>query len=190
MNLSYSSIRGIHDSSHFWYNKIMKANQPDRPAFIAGKTTHLLLQQDTKKYIDWDFNNSEYFFSKPWGEAIMRGYIDLVNWKSKCFSEIKTGRKKKGMGWFKKSNQWRLYSKMLGLKKVLFVFAEIDYNNEVPEVVSIKNISKYYYEIQNKDYEPLDEWVQYAIDHIKNGDYLKDKTCDGCFYGENCLLRI
>jgi hypothetical protein len=191
--LSYSTLNDYTNAHHSYINKLFGIKQPETPAMFAGKEAHKTIQahclgtkkDDRLKDLTWDFMQDEYHARKDYNDKYqLHGFIDMVNWKSKVICEIKTSATPKGQSWFNELIQWRYYSMVTGLRKVLFIMCKPD----------LSELKTFYQEVTDEDIAKAEKFVKSAVEGIDNGlftdDLLPGKICPGipkCWFRERCF---
>lgn len=192
--LSYTAINNYLISPHSYINKQLHIQTPTTPAMDSGKAAHKIIQdhclgktKDSRiKDFTWNFTTAEQHVTKPYDKNYnLHGYLDLVNYKSKMFAEIKTGGTLWSQSRFHESMQPKYYADILGFRKVLFITCHFD----------LSDFKTYYAEISDDDIEKSKVWVKKAIDGIEEGNFYSDLTPEklcirpDCVYGDACWFR-
>jgi hypothetical protein len=164
---------------------MMDCKVPETPYMTAGKVAHEVIQnhcidkKPDRRFVDlWNFQKAEWNFRAPYNKKFgIGGRVDLINFKTKVFGEIKTGNSKlPPMSKF--DTEIAFYAFGTNFRKAYFISCLQD--------LSAHKTS--YREITAADIQKAKDWIDGACAIIEKGDYLHEK-CDGsCPYGSACYV--
>lgn len=197
MNLSYSTLRLLHECPHNFINKIEGIPQPDNEHMKAGREGHEIIQnhvsgkqlRDDLKHITFKFPIIEQYFERELDGHLIRGYIDGVNHEGQML-EIKLSGTPWSMKRFEDSPQRKIYGwAMPGISEGILITGSKDPNMwqyEPPKIIGVPFVVQHI--------EEAIKWMREGIDIIKKGAFLTDLddgvcTDPRCYWGRNCLYK-
>lgn len=216
MRLSYSTMHLLHECPHNYLNKISKIPQPESIYLIegskahkiiqdhvSGKKPHPLLKHIRKKFPvvesvkpdgskDWDDERCKFSVEYRGHEII--GWIDGLD---KPVLENPTEMleaKFSGSPWslrqFKESPQRWIYGWAVKSLKSAFLIT----GKRTPDQWVLNKVKTAKVPFTEKDYERAEEYIDYALKIIQEGNFKSDLV-DGrcidprCCWGGNCMFK-
>lgn len=202
-------MRLLHECPHNYLNKINKIPQPESDALVEGKAAHRIMQDhvcgkkphEDFEHIDLHFPIVEHFdfdprckFEVPFQEHTIIGFIDgldkPVQYNPTRMLEGKFSSSPWSLNKYKNDPQRKIY----GWAVRSLTEAYLITGKRRPEEWKTHKIKTARVPFVTKDYADAEEWMLFAINKIKNGDFLSDLV-DGicvnprCYWGENCMFK-
>ena len=189
--LSKSAILSLWKAPHSYINnKIFGIQQPESEAMTRGKELHEVienhctgLKKDPRlSSIQLTFQEKEKKIFVPYNdEYSLFGFIDMLDYRSKTFCEIKTGKVWSQRD-FDNAYEIEFYALALGFRKAFLITCSQD----------LSKIATRYRDIYEKDIEAVREWIDQSIIQIEMGyeeltrDLVDGKCTGNCWFRERC----